>query len=450
MKNKQLIASLFDATTQSLMTHLPDDSDAITWLWEFDTNVTNLPSKFFQRLLSKHEQLNLKYRILCANITQNAKNRKKLESEQYVKKLTQQLIVAFMMTKLLSLLYERYLPNYQFLKRIKADRKLLRKTLGQLNYSSLSISLVALEPIDDKLIRLIGSADLPRVFASRSKGVLIDSIPLLAHWKSYSFALTWINEFAEPLIILLGWIFHGFRILLTLVHLAQHTIPGPWMSKYEKEISGYARFKMNFSMYWFQLTNDIIWIGTTLATSNMLVYALLTVLEAFVAIIQSLIEINRLQAVLNRLHLTASFSGSSLNENSEVESCKNFLELSISFEQKKMLLRIVTIISINGLIILKTILPLLIPSLALNPIIPFVLAALLLTITLVCYLIGKWLEKQKPVDKLEIKDSLLGVGRTPTYATGPTFFTKIKASGSCNNPVDFDEFSPERAPSRVN
>jgi hypothetical protein len=258
-----------------------------------------------------------------------------------------------------------------------------------------------LDSIEADIKRLIAAAIWPRLFVIRLRHFFIDLVPLVKNWKHYCHAVACFDEFAHPIISGLGWLFHGVRLFITIIYLLKHTIPGQWMEQREREMGWKARLETQVQLHWFQIANDTIWVISTLAPSLLLLTVGISLFEMLITTLHSLVEINRIKGVLGELESTMNHDTmTNKDEGDDGDACKQYLLHCISHEQKKLILRIINIISISALILLKSSLPILMPSVALNPIIPFVIAALLLTITLVCYLLGKWLERHKPSDKV--------------------------------------------------
>lgn len=333
-----------------------------------------------------------------------------------------------MMAELLSLLYEHYLPFHRHLKCLQKDRKRYRKIPGlKNNYHIPEISKIV-KPFDAKIRRFITNVTWPRLFVIRLKNALTDFMPLVRQWKNCCNAVNCLNEMTHPIIALSGWLIHGLRLMTTLVNLVKHTIPGPWMSKHEQRIGWQLRLKTRVSLHWFQIVDDTLWIISTLAPASIFLTSMIALFEVVFAALQSMIEINRLQKVLGE-HTQAGKQKTTAHETRpESEVYEQYLQLSITHEQKKLMLRIITIISVSALVVLKSLLPVLLPALAFNPIVPFVISAMLVVITLACHVLGKWLEHQKPSEKLTSKYSK----NTSAFTTGFTFFDSNYRSGSAS------------------
>jgi len=75
----------------------------------------------------------------------------------------------------------------------------------------------------------------------------------------------------SPLTGYMSWVLYYTRFAINLSLLLKHTIAGPWMSKEERKIPAWERFKTQWQQRKFSLLNDSIW-----ATSNLVCFFWLT------------------------------------------------------------------------------------------------------------------------------------------------------------------------------
>lgn len=265
----------------------------------------------------------------------------------------------------------------------RKNRRLLRKYFIQRKLQFLAIKAGRYAPSDEAIKEICAIALWQRLMVIRVRNILIELASIVSVWSRYCQAVKWFDTFTRPVLDGAGWVFQGGRLALDLFCLLKHTIPGSWMDREELEKGWLPRLETQLSKRGAMIVNDVLWVCTTLYPSSLFFAVLVSFFDVYVASLQALTEINRLN---------------------EARQCHQenrlYLQQAVSYEQKKLLLRIVSVSCINILIVLKLLLPLLLPGMALNPVIPLVIVSLLLIVTIAGRLAMNWFEKQRPDDKM--------------------------------------------------
>ena len=239
----------------------------------------------------------------------------------------------------------------------------------------------------------------PRLVIVRIRQVFVTLIPLI-HLDTFQFFL---NQTAYALISL-GWALHGLRLFINAVQLLQQLIPGVWMSDTEKKLDWWVRLQTQLSQSKTQIGNDLIWCGSALAPATFNFTILFLCIDLVWVVYRSGVELDRL---------------SHLRLNQHDEHIQQQIGTLIAYEQKKLILNSLYVISISSMGIIKNFLmPALLPILATNPIFLLLLTSLVLSITVTDHVLNQWLEHQKP--KLPAQE--LSLSHISLFKTGPTFF----------------------------
>jgi hypothetical protein len=436
---------------------LSPDGDEINPLWGLSKKLAEKEDVFFHPLVLDHMRLNLRYTVICAELAHDfARKESGVEpfTEEEREALTRQLVDALTLAELLTRVYIR-LNVPREIERLQSEQKVYRMLLSMRGYDfpenssigkynldkynfefSASLSertrkyiailnwpyllkeglrqiLILLEPFIDRFSTNIrsytGMLNFPRLMVVRIRRILMTLLPILKNIENYAKFINLIDPFFGPVLNYLSWIFYFPRLIVNLFLLFKHLIPGSWLSEEEKQLGWFIRLQTQLQRRWFELFNDSAWfiggllgcfflvgglspVGMYLTISLFLYDVVLAGIRAYI----ELSRLNTLRTEYTELALT------SLNEDPTflegIASYQKHLEQSYSYEQKRMGLSIASTIALFlGMLFA-------IPAIS-NPIVPLVGACLIVMITLLTYLIGKyWVEAQKPpgvnVDKI--------------------------------------------------
>lgn len=257
--------------------------------------------------------------------------------------------------------------------------------------------------------------------------LLIDTaLPLIesGHWELIDEILTQ----TRLALRYLGFIMHGLRLLINIAVSLEILIS-----------EGFALegIQQHIAHTWFELCNDTIWIISALTPSTYLAASsLLMALELGLIVIRAWIEINRLSS------FNAAFGNALENpalepdEIAELSLSKAHTEAMLIHTYKKLILNWCVTLTTTALFILKTvIIPSVLLTLAINPVVPFIFAALALSISLINHFISQHIDEDKPKVKIENLPATQASVRTRN-----TFF-KAKAPDPVHADVEPD-FAP--------
>jgi hypothetical protein len=372
------------------------------YTWTFSDLLIKQKTGFFKPLVKTHETLNLKYRALCAMI-KNRLNQSRSCKNKDDDTLTKHLLIALMLAEFFEHIYRVYLPSPSQIKRLQKQQKSYQNLLNQRTSLLFAPKQKPIANFHEEINHAIGSVLWSRVFLQRTQHLILTTIPFASSLKNYESVVKNLDHWVSPLFSSLGWLFHGGRLLLNLMYLFEHVIPGKWMSPEEKALGWQIRLKAHLQRLWVEIVNDAIWVVSTLIPAYIFFSVAICVFETIVTGLQSLIEITRIKRLQRELSEYSSSPASSVEEDTDKVAAQQFLKQCLTHEQKKLILRIVNLISITAFTILKAALPVLVPSLAVNPIIPMAIALSILAMTALCHLISKWLDSQKPSEKITKK-----------------------------------------------
>ncbi len=266
--------------------------------------------------------------------------------------------------------------------------------------------------LEKQLKRVISRSIWPRILVMRCRLLIDSALPLIesGHWELIDEILTQ----TRLALRYLGFIMHGLRLLINIAVSLEILLS-----------EGFALdgIQQHIARTWFELCNDMIWVISALTPSTYLaVSCLLMVLELGLIAIRAWIEINRLSS------FNAAFSNALENpaldpdEIAELSLLQAHTEAMLIHTYKKFVLNLSVTLTTTALFILKAaIIPSVSIALASNPIVPFIFAALALSISLINHFISQHIDEDKPKIKIEDLSAIQTLVRTRN-----TFF-KAKA-----------------------
>lgn len=398
---------------QSLITYTPEkiEEGTTTTDWGFHDYLTRQQSDFFRPLVRMHPILNLEYSVLCTKLAHDFLRQDKDKIKKNNENFIEELAAALVMAELLNHIYRHYLNVPREVERLEKEQEIYRSLLRQCGYQF---------PVQQKEKIILPSKSLtqeirgktailnwPRLFTVRIRRVLTTLVPVAKGFEGYRDMIKTLDGFASPVLSYFAWVFYVPRFLVNVMLLLKHVIPNPWMEAKERELNWWLRLEAQLQRRWFELGNDSVWLVAgllgcfvltgALAPVGMYLTVSLYLYDVALAGIRAFIELGRLKSLQTEyaaMEKTLRSTGAPEAELAEVISYQQHLQKRMAFEQKRLLL---SVINTSALFLGMCFA---IPLFAFNPIIPFIGAALMVAITLATYLIGKWIEKQRPSDKI--------------------------------------------------
>ena len=464
-----------------------DDNFSSTWL--LSKRLAEQEDNFFLPLVKNHLDLNLRYTVICARLAHDfARKESGINplTEEEKKALTQQLVDALTLAELLTKIYLR-LNVPREIERLESEQEVYRTLLIMRGYQfpespsvypiapnrthtekindfvemlnwphliteGLRRILIFLKPVINYLadsfsqnIRLdTGQLNFPRLMVVRLRRILMTMRPFLEHLKNYSKFINLVDPFIGPVLNYLSWLFYLPRLLVNLYLLFKHVIPGKWLTEEEKKLDWQTRLQTQIQRRWFELSNDSVWfIGGLLgcfllvgglSAAGMYLTIALFFFDVLLAGLRAYIELNR----LNNLRVEYKEIESSALDNAQTDleaitSYQEHLDLWYFYEQKRLGLSVASTIALFFGMLFA------IPAFV-NPIVPLVGACLIVVITLLTYLIGKWLESQKPTSKvgtIVVEEGKKRFASSPSRLRGSLFYSSYDScEGSLNKSHD--------------
>ncbi|MGQ3889304.1 hypothetical protein ACQUW5_09765 [Legionella sp. CNM-1927-20] len=389
-------------------------------LWQFSEQLNNKKIEFFLPLIKQHNLLNLEYNVLCTQLVHNY-TRKNYDSEQ----LKIELITALMMAELLAHLYQNYLVVPREVIRLQKEQEIYRQLLIHTDVKFPSANIFNIEPSNNftqKIRTNIAQINWLRLFLIRSKRVLNTCVPLAKDLEKFCLFVAALDKYANPVVSYLGWLFFIPRLSTNLFLLFKHLIPGFWMGKDERNIGLTTRLNAQLQRRWPEIGNDVAWMTGgilncfillgPLAPFSVYVNVALFGYDVLLASIRAMIEIKRLHALKEEYNqLADSMKGQGdTQELIEIYEYQQHLNTQLNYEYKRLLFGVC---NTTALLLAASIT---IPIFVASPLVPFISALLIVSITVAGYLAWQNIEKKRPVEKVE---KLLNL---PSPLTSNSFF----------------------------
>lgn len=423
-----------------------DNNEGSHSTWILSNELAQKDDSFFRPLLKDHAILNIRYSVLCARLVHELASNKKaadLYTEEEARRLAKQLEDALAMAELLSFIYCFYIYTPREVKRLKQEQKVFRGLLREYDYHFSprikKAEFHSFSPFWQTVKEEHLKNNWPRLFGVRIRRVLITLKPYLENLKTYGKTIDSLDIVFGPIFNYLSWLFFIPRLATNVYFLLEHLVPGWWMSDEEKRLGMLLRFQLQMQQLWFELFNDAAWmiggiLGCFILTGALApvgVYVTISLFfyDVILASVRAYIELDRINNLRNEYKVIAQElreGGGSSEELAEIESYQSHLERRFKYEQKRLLLGIV---STSALFLGMC---LVIPAFATVPALPIISAALVLTITLATYIAAKIIESQKPPATINEKTFNEGVKR---FARSPYVMFKPCASEHADDNV---------------
>ncbi|WP_156413542.1 hypothetical protein [Legionella hackeliae] len=429
--------------------------------WGFSSFLSKQPPSYFEAFVRHHPILNLEYSVFCTKLANNILNRTKHESLTQLtndEELIEQITAALVISELLAHLHRHYLAVPREVTSLEAEQTIYRNWLKNRRFQFEDKKESTIVPpgfftqtVRDRTVWL----NWPRLFSNRIRRVFTTAIliPVVKDMKYFYQFVIFADRFANPTLTYFSWLFYIPRLTVNVALLFKHLIPGGWMDDKEKKLSFLTRLQGQLQRRWFELGNDTIWLTGGLLNCFVLTGALspigmyLTIsfflFDAVWAGLRAFIELGRLRELeryYERKGVELNINSASEAELKELKEYQETLQQRIDFEWQRL------IISVASTSTLFLAMCLALPLIT-NPVITFISALLVITITLVTYIKSQELEKRRPVNPMmklaerEYADLLTDQGLfKPNNQESPTASSQM-GHNSTSQPISRTEYS---------
>jgi hypothetical protein len=382
---------------------------------DLNAGLKGLGDDIYKKLVLQHPILNMEYSIHCTQLIHNLLQAARAEDKEINKKhLQEEISAALGLSGLLEHLHNYYLNVPREVKRLRQHQKIYNILLSKLAQDQcisskdihdliVSLSLSQYSRETSQYIRET-TFDLNwyRLFFGRTKR-LLSVIALFNNVSSdYRYFVTnYLDKIADPTISILACCFYMPRFLTNVFLLLKHTIPAAHMSKEERSLGVLIRFQAQMQRRWFELFHDGAWIFTGLLNIFILTGALgpfaiyATVVchgfETLFMIIRAVIEINQIIQLKKDYQRLLQTEGDESSQK-KIQEFQHHFNLRIIFE----LIRLSWSIIMAASIFFATCL--VIPGLAVNPVVPLIGAVWLVAISLTNLVMLRLLDDYRPID----------------------------------------------------
>jgi hypothetical protein len=255
---------------------------------------------------------------------------------------------------------------------------------------------------------------------------------------TYSQFVSTMDQYTNSFFAYIAWCFFIPRLSVNLFLILKHTIPWPWMDEKEKALDWTVRFQAQLQRHWFELGNDLVWVSVGLINCFILTGILAPVSVYFTLFafafdvanssLRAHIELNRLYKLDSEYKILLQ-SADSEESRKAIKDYQNYLHHRIQFEQLRLGLNLAAAIAIFLAMCLA------IPVLAVNPVLPFIGAILLIVIWAATFVLTRSLEQYRPPDNVEKPSGIAQLG----------FFARKSEDKSrlVSTPEEYKEFNDE-------
>ncbi|HHF7367646.1 TPA: hypothetical protein ACPSKY_002786 [Legionella bozemanae] len=385
--------------------------------WTFTENIKKLGPDFYRQIIPMHLVMNLEYSLLRQQLRAKFLSPKLIDREE----LREQLIAALMMAELLEHIYQYYMDIPREVLSLRAQQNLYRELLAELIPS---FPQKPKEPPENfsftqELRNIILDINLWRLFIVRSKRAL--DLLALVHTESQSYLrfVKIMDAAMDPFLMHLAWFFWLPRLAVNFYSLLKHTIPGWWMDEHEKSLGWMVRFSAQIKRRYFEFGNDIVWVSSGLIntfylTGALAPFAFYVSLAVFAfdviwAMTRAYVELSRLYEL--RSQYTAMLDKPhTLKEERQIKEHLKAIDKQIALEQFRLGSHVATTVFIFLGMCMA------LPVFAVNPILPFIGALILVTVCLVNFALTEEVANRRPRDALDRSFALSRLGLFSTKA----------------------------------
>lgn len=376
--------------------------------WTFSESIRELGVDFYREIIPSHLILNMEYSLLGQQIRTNLLGTQLVSEQQ----LVDQLISAIFLAELLEEVYKNYLIVPREVERLRTQKKLYREILIELKHPPPELvsenndvdvgrsfsQQVRLRTLDINLYRLL-------LVRSKRALDLIAALDCSADW--YRHIMRDLGSCTDPFLPHLAFLFYAPRLAVNLGLLMKHLLPGFWMEQPEKDLGWQVRLQAQLLRRWFELGNDIAWVGLGYVNGYLLtgayapVAAYLSIAffgyDVALAAIRAYIELNRVYEMRGQYQKMLDATANA-EEREEIEQQLRVLDQQINFE----LLRFSSHVTTTTAIFLA--MGCGAPFFATTPAIALVGAICLVVICLINFALVPVFNQQRPRDIVEVPD----------------------------------------------
>ncbi|WP_019215377.1 hypothetical protein [Legionella tunisiensis] len=240
--------------------------------------------------------------------------------------------------------------------------------------------------------------------AARTRRLLTTLIPLLKDFEFYGRYVATIDPYIAPILSHASWLFFAPRLTVNSIFLLKHVVPHWWMNAKEESLGARLRFQAQLQRRWSELGNDSLWMTSGLLNCFVLtgplapigMYLTLSIFlfDVLWARLRVHIEHKRLSGLQTIYDDMARQMGEGTDEFLELKSYRKHLDQRIDFEERRLFVTLVnTHMLMFGMCFAF-------PALAVNPLVPFVGALIVLMTTFMVNRYIRGLEQIRPADKV--------------------------------------------------
>ncbi|WP_454784693.1 hypothetical protein [Legionella sp. WA2024007413] len=373
-------------------------------------HIQKLGPDFYRKIVPLHLVLNLEYSLLGQQLRAKFLSKQAIAQEE----LKEQLFAALIMAELLEEIYKNYLIIPREVTRLRQQQNLYRELLELIGAPTQKSKKVEETPSFTQQVRNTTiEINLYRLLLIRSKRAL-DLLALLkTSSESYRNFVKIMDTVTDPILAHLSWFFWLPRLLVNLIVLIKHTVPGWWMDDKEYSLGWYVRLSTQLKRRWFELGNDIAWVSSgfincfilTGALAPFGIYVSLSVFafDVIMAMTRAYIELNRLSELRSH-YVTMLSTTRDEKEQRQIKEHIKAIDNQIDFER----FRLGSHVTTTTLIFLAMCCAL--PMFAANPIIPLIAAMCLVTICFINFAIAEEVNKSRPQDTIDRSTALAKLG----------------------------------------
>jgi hypothetical protein len=372
---------------------IPAHYEKDTTNWTFARNLCQ-ENIDFRPLVKNHPVIVLEYSVHCTKLARNLLT-------QDASMLREQFEAALMMAELLECIYCHYLIVPREVAALVAEQNVYRAWLS-IPLRDVESGSSFTKQIRDKT----ASSNWSRLFLVRLRRLLIVITPFTQDFDRFREFVAKMEPLTAPVVVYLSWMFFVPRLLTNILLTLKHLVPGYWMSKKENDLGWESRCRAQSERRWMELANDSVWFSSGLVNCFVLTGALapisfytglvLQTYDLLLASIRAYLELSRMTLLEEQYQSMLLRTDLMLNEINEIKQQLSVLKERRGFESMRLYLSITN----NAVLVIAVALAL--PVFAFNPIFPALGAALAVLDTVACYTGMKWLETQKPVDKVKL------------------------------------------------
>lgn len=387
--------------------------------WTFSESIQELGVDFYREIIPSHLILNMEYSLLGQQIRINLLGERLVPKQQ----LVEQLISAIFLAELLEEVYKNYLIVPREVERLRTQKKLYREILIELKHPPP-------KPCDKNEPITVGSSlsqqvrqrtldvNLYRLLLVRSKRALdlIAALDCSADW--YRHIMRDLGRCTDPFLPHLAFLFYAPRLAVNLGLLMKHLLPGSWMEQPEKDLGWQVRLQSQLLRRWFELGNDIAWVGLGYVNGYLLtgayapVAAYLSIAffgyDVALAAIRAYIELNRVYE-MRRQYQQMFDCIENEAEREEISQQLRVLNQQINFELLRFISHVTTTTGIFLAMGCGA------PFFATTPAIALAGAICLVVICLINFALVPVINQQRPRDIIEIPEG--GIKKLGFFAT---------------------------------